>query len=75
MKKIFLFVLLAGMLSACHIASEEPEIKENESSYEAYGLLTIPSSGFTKEDVVQSIKEFIPHFEHEEKGKNLDQKM
>ena len=51
MKKIFLFVLLAGMLSACHIASEEPEIKENESSYEAYGLLTIPSSGFTKEDV------------------------
>ena len=30
---------------------------------------------FTKEDVVQSIKEFIPNFEHEEKGKNLDQKM
>ena len=30
---------------------------------------------FTKEDVVKSIKEFIPNFEHEEKGKNLDQKM
>lgn len=30
---------------------------------------------FSKEDVVQSIKEFIPNFEHEEKGKNLDQKM
>ena len=30
---------------------------------------------FTKEDVVQCIKEFIPNFEHEEKGKNLDQKM
>ena len=30
---------------------------------------------FTKEDVVQAIKEFIPNFEHEEKGKNLDQKM
>ena len=30
---------------------------------------------FTKEDVVQSIKEFIPNFEHEEKGKNLDNKM
>ena len=30
---------------------------------------------FTKEDVVRSIKEFIPNFEHEEKGKNLDQKM
>lgn len=30
---------------------------------------------FTKEEVVRSIKEFIPNFEHEEKGKNLDQKM
>lgn len=30
---------------------------------------------FTKEDVVRTIKEFIPNFEHEEKGKNLDQKM
>jgi len=24
---------------------------------------------------VEAIKEFIPNFEHEEKGKNLDQKM
>ena len=30
---------------------------------------------FSKEDVVKAIKEFIPNFEHEEKGKNLDQKM
>lgn len=30
---------------------------------------------FTKEQVVEAIKEFIPNFEHEEKGKNLDQKM
>ena len=30
---------------------------------------------FTKEQVVVAIKEFIPNFEHEEKGKNLDQKM
>lgn len=30
---------------------------------------------FTKEEVVQAIKQFIPNFEHEEKGKNLDQKM
>ena len=30
---------------------------------------------FMKEDVVNAIKEFIPNFEHEEKGKNLDQKM
>lgn len=33
------------------------------------------ASDFTKEDVVKAIKEFIPNFEHEEKGKNLDQKM
>lgn len=30
---------------------------------------------FTKAQVVEVIKEFIPNFEHEEKGKNLDQKM
>ena len=30
---------------------------------------------FTKAQVVTAIKEFIPNFEHEEKGKNLDQKM
>lgn len=30
---------------------------------------------FTKAEVVESIKNFIPDFEHEEKGKNLDQKM
>ena len=30
---------------------------------------------FTKAEVVEAIKNFIPNFEHEEKGKNLDQKM
>lgn len=30
---------------------------------------------FTKKQVVDAIKEFIPNFEHVEKGKNLDQKM
>lgn len=30
---------------------------------------------FTKAQVVDAIKEFIPNFEYEEKGKNLDQKM
>lgn len=30
---------------------------------------------FTKVQVVEAIKGFIPNFEHEEKGKNLDQKM
>jgi len=30
---------------------------------------------FTKAQVVEAIKGFIPNFQHEEKGKNLDQKM
>ena len=30
---------------------------------------------FTKQEVVEAIQRFIPNFEHEEKGKNLDQKM
>lgn len=30
---------------------------------------------FTKVQIVDAIKTFIPNFEHEEKGKNLDQKM
>lgn len=30
---------------------------------------------FTKAQIVEAIKMFIPNFEHEEKGKNLDQKM
>lgn len=33
------------------------------------------SPSFTKEEVVEVIRRFIPNFEHEEKGKNLDQKM
>lgn len=33
------------------------------------------SPEFTKTQVVEAIKKFIPNFEHVEKGKNLDQKM
>ena len=33
------------------------------------------SPAFTKAEVVDAIKVFLPNFEHEEKGKNLDQKM
>jgi FlaA1/EpsC-like NDP-sugar epimerase len=40
---------------------------------EIEGIFASPE--FTKEDVVKAIKRFIPNFEHEEKGKNLDQKM
>ena len=30
---------------------------------------------FTKAQVVEAIKEFIPNFEHEEKGRELERKM
>ena len=40
---------------------------------ELEGIFSRPA--FTKEEVVAAIKRFIPNFEHEEKGKNLDQKM
>ena len=40
---------------------------------ELEGIFASPE--FTKVQVVESIKKFIPNFEHEEKGKNLDQKM
>lgn len=33
------------------------------------------SPDFTKEEIVESIKRFLPSFAHDEKGKNLDQKM
>lgn len=40
---------------------------------ELEGIFAKPD--FTKAQVVEAIKRFIPNFEHEEKGKNLDQKM
>lgn len=40
---------------------------------ELEGIFASPA--FTKAEIVESIKRFIPNFEHEEKGKNLDQKM
>ncbi len=42
-----------------------------------FGLLEgiFARDNFTKAEVVEAIRQFIPNFEHEEKGKNLDQKM
>lgn len=48
-------------------------IKEVELFFDK--LEELFSHNFTKEEVIKAIKEFIPNFEHEEKGKNLDQKM
>lgn len=56
------------------------EKSEYRSLAEVEGFFTkmekiFANPDFTKEEVVQAIKQFIPNFEHEEKGKNLDQKM
>ena len=51
MKKIATLILFAGMLASCHIVTPEEPAKEDTQSYEAVGQLTVPSSGFTKEDV------------------------
>ena len=45
----------------------------NQFFFELEKLFT--DADFTKAQVVEAIKTFIPNFEHEEKGKNLDQKM
>lgn len=55
MKKLFslsatLITLLFG-LSSCHIVTPEEPLPDDTTDYEAYGLLTVPSSGFTKENV------------------------
>ena len=49
------------------------EDKNDLSGYKV--VVTLDENEFTKAQVVDAIREFIPNFEHEEKGKNLDQKM
>ncbi len=47
--------------------------KVNEFFDELEHIVANPD--FSKAEVVDAIKRFIPNFEHEEKGRNLDQKM
>ena len=42
--------------------------------YQIYTVINVKEE-LKEVQVVEAIKEFIPNFEHEEKGKNLDQKM
>jgi len=50
------------------------EMSEVNSFFEKLEAI-FAKEDFTKAQVVEAIKDFIPNFEHEEKGKNLDQKM
>lgn len=54
-------------------STRRPMNEVNDFFTELEGIFA--SANFTKAQVVESIKKFIPNFEHEEKGKNLDQKM
>lgn len=53
--------------------TRRPMLEINQFFDELEGIFAEPD--FTKAEIVTSIKKFIPNFEHEEKGKNLDQKM
>jgi FlaA1/EpsC-like NDP-sugar epimerase len=50
------------------------EMKEVDSFFEKLEAI-FAKEDFTKAQVVEAIKGFIPNFEHEEKGKYLDEKM
>lgn len=62
-----------GSLGVIEETSRRPMAEIDAFFTEMESIFTRPD--FTKEEVVQAIKRFIPNFEHEEKGKNLDQKM
>lgn len=52
---------------------KKEQLEINDFFEKLNGVLTNPN--VSKNDIVVVLKEFIPNFEHEEKGKNLDQKM
>ena len=54
--------------------TERHEMSEVKSFFDRLESI-FQKEDFTKAQVVEAIKEFIPNFEHEEKGKNLDSKM
>lgn len=63
------FASLGVILESPHKSA--PEVKAFLEKLET--LFANPA--FTKEEVVDAIRGFVPNFVHEEKGKNLDQKM
>lgn len=63
------FSSLGVILSKEHLPKEEVE----GFLHKLENIFSRPD--FTKAEVVDCLKEFLPNFEHEEKGKNLDQKM
>lgn len=65
-----------GRFQTLGVVEETARKSMNEVNLFFEELETIfASPKFTKAQVVEAIKHFIPNFDHEEKGKNLDQKM
>lgn len=54
-------------------SSRRPQTEVNEFICRLEQIFN--DDNFTKADVVSALKDFLPNFEHDEKGKNLDQKM
>ena len=61
--------------SALGVVEETTRRPMSEVESFLQSLESFSETNFTKAEIVQAIKRFIPNFEHEEKGKNLDQKM
>ena len=57
------------------IESVVPRPKEELDSFFAQLIDIFAKNNATKEEIVSAIKDYLPNFSHEEKGKNLDQKM
>lgn len=50
MKKVFILLTII-CLASCRIVTPEEPVKPTEEAYNAYGLMTVISSGFTRENV------------------------
>ena len=57
------------------IESVVPHPKEELDSFFSQLIDIFAKNNATKEEIVSAIKDYLPNFSHEEKGKNLDQKM
>ena len=62
-------VVYPGMATKAKMLKLRAEDKANNL------IQVVENDRVAKAQVVEAIKGFIPNFEHEEKGKNLDQKM
>lgn len=69
-----LYILVRFKVLGVIEGTEAHQMQEIDSFFEELNaILQRPQT--EKAEIVRVMKRFIPNFEHEEKGKNLDQKM